>query len=95
MAWLITSQTWLQSHAPDAYRGRVFGAYGAVTAVMALVGMGAASAMGDGVGIVPTLDVSGLLYIVAGILAFALLSEAALAAAARRAAGSAAWPAGE
>ncbi|MBN1400386.1 MAG: MFS transporter [Anaerolineae bacterium] len=96
MAWLIASQTWLQSHAPDAYRGRVFGAYGAVTAVMALVGMGAASAMGDGVGIVPTLDVSGLLYIVAGIMALALLSEAALAAAtAKRAATSVAPPAGE
>jgi MFS family permease len=88
MAWLIGSQTWLQSHAPDAYRGRVFGAYGAVTAGMELLGMGAASAMGDGVGIVPTLDVSGLLYIVAGMLALVLLSEAALAAATRRATGS-------
>jgi len=27
MAWLISSQTWIQTYSPEEYRGRVFGAY--------------------------------------------------------------------
>jgi predicted MFS family arabinose efflux permease len=73
MAWLISSQTWIQTHSPDKYRGRVFGVYGTLSALLMLVGMGFASGMGEGLGISNTLYVGGGVYVLSGILALFLL----------------------
>lgn len=71
--WLASQQTLLQTAAEDAYRGRIFGAVGTTTSLMALIGIGLGSALGDVVGIVPLFNLSALLYAGAGVLALALL----------------------
>jgi predicted MFS family arabinose efflux permease len=73
MAWLISGQTWLQTHAPGEYRGRVFGAYGTLSALLMLVGMAFASGLGDTLGISNTGYFGGVIYILSGVLAFILL----------------------
>lgn len=73
MAWLISSQTWIQTHAPGEYRGRVFGVYGTVSALLMLVGMAFASGLGDSLGISNTLYIGGAVYIFSGLLAAVLL----------------------
>jgi predicted MFS family arabinose efflux permease len=73
MAWLISSQTWIQTHAPEEYRGRVFGVYGTFSALLMLVGMAFASGMGDILGIANTLYFGGVIYVLSGLLAVFLL----------------------
>ena len=73
MAWLISSQTWMQSHAPREYLGRVFGVYGTLSALVMLIGMTFASGLGDTLGISTTLYFGGGIYILSGLLALALL----------------------
>ncbi len=73
MAWLISSQTWIQTYSPEEYRGRVFGAYGTFSALLALVGMAFASSLGDTLGIFVTLSFGGAIYILSGLLAVVLL----------------------
>lgn len=73
MAWLISSQTWIQTHAPDEFRGRVFGVYGTLSALLMLIGMGFASGLGDTLGISTTLYFGGGIYLLSSVLAFLLL----------------------
>ena len=65
-----------QSRVADAYRGRIFGAYGTTFALLSLVGMAFAGAMGDVLGPVPVLNVQGAGYMVVGVLGFLLLPRA-------------------
>ena len=60
--------TILQGLTEDAYRGRVRGAIGAVQGVAILVGIGAASWLGDAVGILPVIVVQGFGYVIGGTL---------------------------
>jgi MFS family permease len=62
-----------QSRVADAYRGRIFGAYGTTLSLLGLVGMTFAGAMGDVLGPVPVLNVQGGGYVVVGILGLLLL----------------------
>jgi predicted MFS family arabinose efflux permease len=73
MAWLISSQTWLQTHSPRDFIGRVFGVYGTLSALLMLIGMTFASGLGDTLGISNTLYFGGGIYILSGILAAVLL----------------------
>jgi hypothetical protein len=75
VAFIVSETTLLQSGVADAYRGRVFGAYGTMQALMLLIGMGLASALGDRVGIVPLFDITGGLYVLSGLIALALLGS--------------------
>ena len=73
MAWLISSRTWIQNHAPAEYRGRVFGGLETFSALLMLIGMAFASGVGDTLGISNTLYFGGAIYIVSGLLALFLL----------------------
>ncbi len=73
MAWMIAGQTWLQVHAEDQYRGRVFGAFETFSALMGLFGIGFASLSGESVGVLFSLYISSLLFIFGGLLAYFLL----------------------
>ena len=73
MGWLISSQTWIQTHAPEEFRGRVFGAYGTFNALLMLIGMAFASGFGDNFGISNTMYFGGAFYIVSGLMAWILL----------------------
>ena len=73
VAFMVSEATMLQSGVADQYRGRVLGSYGMALALAMLLGMGAGSALGDWLGVVPLLDgVSGL-YVLAGITVLALV----------------------
>lgn len=72
VGWLSSQQTLLQTAAEDQYRGRILGAVGTVSSLMALLGIGLGSLLGEVVGIVPMYNLSALLYAGAGVLALIL-----------------------
>jgi MFS family permease len=73
MGLFVSIDTLLQQSVPDRYRGRIFGAYGAISALTMLGGQAAASLLGDRVGLVPVLNWMGIMYLLAGVCALALL----------------------
>lgn len=73
MAWLISSQTWIQARAPGEYLGRIFGVYGTLSALLMLIGMMFASGLGEILGISTTLYFGGGIFILAGLLAWVSL----------------------
>jgi MFS family permease len=64
--------TLLQTNVADRYRGRIFGAYTMTASVITLAGMGAASVLGEMIGIVVVISVQGIVYIIAGLIALML-----------------------
>jgi MFS family permease len=75
-AMRVSQQILLQESVADRFRGRVFGALGAMQALMMLVGAGFASTLGDRWGVVAMFNVMSSLYMLAGGLALMLLSRA-------------------
>jgi MFS family permease len=67
--------TMLQNAMPDEYRGRVFGAFGMVAAILGLLGTIVAGYLGETISAVTLLNVQGLGYVVTGALALALLKR--------------------
>jgi hypothetical protein len=67
VGWLVGAQTVLQDSVADCYRGRILGTYGTTSVLTRLGGMGLAGVLGDRLGVVPVLNVSGGLHIVAGV----------------------------
>ena len=70
---LTAAMTLIQEHTTDRYRGRVFGALGAVEGVAIVTGTVAAGVLAHVLGIVAVLSVQGAGYVAAGILVLALL----------------------
>ena len=73
VGYSVGIDTLLQVHVANRFRGRVFGALGTSLAIFVLFGQGAASALGDPLGVVPLLNLKGMLDILAGLLAVILL----------------------
>jgi hypothetical protein len=73
MGLFVSVDTLLQQSVADHYRGRIFGAYGAISALTMLGGQSAASLLGDRVGLVLVLNWMGIMYLLAGVCALALL----------------------
>ncbi len=69
----VTTDTLLQQHTPDAYRGRVLGAYGMTGALVMLASVMVSSVLGERIGIVILLDVASGLLVAAGLAAAVLL----------------------
>jgi MFS family permease len=67
--FFVTIQTLLQTNVTDRYLGRIFGAYNTTNALLVLSGQGLVSALGDHLGIVSMLNVSGVLYLLGGVAA--------------------------
>ncbi len=76
VGFIVGLQTLLQSSAADAYRGRVFGAYGTTVALMTLVGQAMASLLGNRFGVVPVFTLAGCFELLGGLVAFILLRRA-------------------
>ncbi|MEA2515934.1 MAG: hypothetical protein QOJ59_5423 [Thermomicrobiales bacterium] len=72
-------QTLVQAQAADAYRGRVFGALGAVQGVALLIGFGVGGVLGDDIGLAPVLSASAGLRNLGGLVALGLLPRHARA----------------
>ncbi len=59
----------LQTSVSDDFRGRLFGAFTTTFGLVALLGMGVATALGDVVGILPLISIQGIAPMVAGVVA--------------------------
>jgi Na+/melibiose symporter-like transporter len=70
---LTAAMTLMQDHTTDRYRGRIFGALGAVEGVAIVAGTVTAGVLAHVLGIVAVLSVQGAGYIAAGVLVLALL----------------------
>ena len=70
---LTAAMTLMQEHTTDGYRGRVFGALGAVEGVAIVTGTVGAGFLAHVLGIVAVLSVQGAGYVAAGMLVLALL----------------------
>jgi MFS family permease len=70
IGWTINEELLMQKTIPNQYRGRVFGTFGSLDALMSLFGMGAASVLNDIVGVTPLLNLAGILFVSVGIIAF-------------------------
>ncbi|MFN8489826.1 MAG: MFS transporter [Caldilineaceae bacterium] len=75
VGFFVPSETLLQKSVTDTYRGRIFGAYQTTNALLLLIGQGVASSLGDRIGIVPMLNLSGSLYFLGGAVALVLLAR--------------------
>jgi predicted MFS family arabinose efflux permease len=75
MAWIISMQTVLQQETEDSYRGRVFGAYGTTSTILMFAGSGLAGALADSLGSSVLMAIAAISYVVAGLLAWVLLSK--------------------
>lgn len=73
VALFVGINTLLQANVSDEFRGRVFGAYGTLVALIALIGQGTASLLNDRLGVVTILNFDAALYILAGLVALLLL----------------------
>jgi MFS family permease len=69
-------QTVLQQETEDAFRGRVFGAFGTTITLLMLVGSGLGGALADQLGASLLMNAASIIYIIAGLLAIVLLSQA-------------------
>ncbi|HVU11956.1 MAG TPA: MFS transporter [Phototrophicaceae bacterium] len=70
--------TLMQMLSDDAYRGRVFGLFGALSALLMLIGAVLAGVLGDHVSIILLLTIQGGVYVLAGGLGFAFLQRTAV-----------------
>ena len=75
MAWIISMQTVLQQATEDSFRGRVFGAYGTTSTILMFVGSGLAGVMADSLGSSSLMASAAVIYVVAGLLGWVLLSK--------------------
>jgi hypothetical protein len=75
MAWIISAQTVLQQSTEDRFRGRIFGAYGTTSTVLMFVGAGLAGLLADGAGTSMLMAAAAAIYVLAGLVAWALLSK--------------------
>jgi MFS family permease len=73
ICFFVSLSTLLQVTAADAYRGRVFGAYMTLTALLTLAGQAVGGVLGDRIGIVPTLTAGACFNLLAGFVALVLL----------------------
>ena len=64
----------LQTLTADAFRGRVFGALGAIQGVATLVGLTLGAAAIDAIGVVPVVSLGAAMWIVGGVFALTRLS---------------------
>ena len=64
----------LQTLTADAFRGRVFGALGAIQGLATLVGLMLGAAAIDAIGVVPVVSLGAAMWIVGGVFALAQLA---------------------
>lgn len=75
---VVTLYTLLQVGAEDRYRGRVFGTLQTVMSLAMLISMTLSSSLGDRLGVVPWMTISGALVLLSGFVALFTLRQARL-----------------
>jgi predicted MFS family arabinose efflux permease len=71
----VSVQTLLQQETEDAFRGRIFGAFGTTITLLMLIGSGIGGALADQLGAAFLMSSAAIIYIVAGLLAIVLLIQ--------------------
>ena len=71
----VSVQTVLQQETEDAFRGRVFGAFGTTITLLMLIGSGLGGVLADQLGASFLMTTASIIYIVAGLLAIVLLVQ--------------------
>jgi MFS family permease len=71
----VSVQTLLQQETEDAFRGRVFGAFGTTITLLMLIGSGLGGALADQLGAAFLMTAASIIYIIAGLLAVVLLPQ--------------------
>ena len=79
IGFFVQLTTLLQLNTPEAYRGRIFGAYSVVWALLLLLGTLLTGLFGNNSNIVLLLDIQSLLFIPAAIIGLVLLRPHATA----------------
>lgn len=74
----VTMQTLLQQSVANEYRGRIFGTFSTTISLFTLIGMLLASSLGAPLGVVPLLDLAGILTFLAGVASLAMLRGTSL-----------------
>jgi predicted MFS family arabinose efflux permease len=77
IAWIVSLQTILQQAAEDKYRGRVFGSFGMISAMLMAVGAGIGGGLTDLTGAGILMTIASLIFMFSGVLAWILLREPA------------------
>jgi MFS family permease len=70
IGFFVQLTTLLQTETPDAYRGRIFGAYSMIWALFLLLGTMMTGIVGDHLSIVVLLNAEALLFVPAALMAF-------------------------
>ena len=73
MAWIVSLQTILQQATEDEYRGRVFGSFGTISALLMVFGTFIAGGLADLTGALMLMTAASLIYILSGALGWVLL----------------------
>jgi MFS family permease len=73
----VSSLTLLQTSVADQFRGRIFGIWGTTVSLVTIFGQVWGSTLGDRVGIIPMLNVAGILYVLSGLVAFLMMARIA------------------
>lgn len=73
MAWIISTQTVMQSTTTEGFRGRVFGAYGTVSTLVMFIGSGLGGSLADAAGVTSLMYAATVIYVTAGALGWILL----------------------
>lgn len=75
VAYLTGSSSLIQTLAPDAYRGRVFGALGTINGLATLIGIAFAGPAIDRIGVIPVFMTGATTWIVGGLIALACFAR--------------------
>jgi MFS family permease len=78
VGFVVTLYTLLQVGAEDRYRGRVFGTLETAIGLSMLISMLLCSSLGDSLGVVPWMTISGVLVLLSGLVALLTLRKARL-----------------
>ena len=73
----VSIQTLLQQATEDAYRGRVFGAFGTTITLLMFIGSGIGGALTDQLGAPILMSGAAVFYVIAGFLAVTLILKLA------------------
>ncbi len=75
MAWIVSLQTILQQATEDEYRGRVFGSFGTISALLMAFGTFIAGGMADLMGAVILMTIASGIFVFSGVLGWVLLQN--------------------
>lgn len=75
MAWIVSLQTIFQQGTDDEYRGRIFGTFGTVSALLMLFGAALGGGAADLLGGIVLVTISAVITIIAGLISWAMLAK--------------------